>query len=249
MQALSRAKLKLFNSLKIKKYRYKHQLFVVEGIKMVREVLNSDLVIETIVFKEGLENRLELSLEGRDAFVTDEKSFGMMSDLQTQEGVLAIVQMPLNNTFETNILSGPAFILDGIQDPGNLGAIMRISDWFGMKYLICGNGTVDIYNPKSVRSSMGALLRVKVLVLDDLNEWVGQNADTVWIADLTGASLNEIDIKDRKYILIGNESKGVNSDIRQIEGIQNVKIPGIGGSESLNAAVAAGILAWEMVKQ
>ena len=244
MQALSRAKLKLFTSLKIKKYRYKHQLFVVEGIKMVREVLNSDLDTVALVFREGMEDRWDLPPEEPEIYLADEKSFSAISDLQSPEGVLAIVQMPSNAS--PNEITGPAFILDGIQDPGNLGAIMRIADWFGMKYLICGNGTVDLYNPKSVRSSMGALLRVKVVVHDHLNEWVRQHAAQIWIAHTGGISITELDLKSRNFLLIGNEANGVDSNIREMENICEVSIPGTGGAESLNAAVAAGILAWEM---
>ena len=251
MQALSKAKLRLFAGLQLKKIRYEEGLFVAEGLKMCREALQSAYPIEAVVLAKGTELPADCPVPAALLFEATADDFKRISTQVSPEGILTVLRMPGKpfvhlQAKPNDVPIGPAFVLAAIQDPGNLGTILRTSDWFGMPSLICGPGTVDPFNPKVLRSSMGSLFRTQLYFMDDLEEWLRRNADQVWCADMEGESLETVNLSERPYILLGNEALGVPAEIGGISGIRRVTIPRLGHAESLNAATAASIFAWNM---
>ena len=222
-----------------------------EGFKMLSEALDSDYRIHSIVLREDVSLPASINAPQDLCMVASKADFQKISAQVNPEGVLIVLHFP-NDDFFAQVelpetpLQGPAFVLAGIQDPGNLGTIIRTADWFGMKTLICGPGTTDCFNPKVLRSSMGSLFRLKIIYIQELETWLQQNANQVWLADMEGASLAATKISEKPFVLLGNEAGGVSTSIRNIQGLEKVTIPKFGAAESLNAATAAAIFAWKM---
>jgi TrmH family RNA methyltransferase len=251
MQALSKAKLRLFAGLQLKKIRYEEGLFVAEGLKMCKEALSSAYEVHAIVIQQGTAIPADMDLPESLCYEASSEDFKRISTQVSPEGFLTVLRFPgpplLNLDATADVVPpGPAFVLAAIQDPGNLGTILRTSDWFGMPSLICGPGTVDPFNPKVLRSSMGSLFRTQLYLVNDLEEWLRIQASQVWCADMQGESLEQVDLPQRPYILLGNEALGISEEFAAITGLRRVTIPRIGQAESLNAATAASILAWNM---
>lgn len=242
MESLSKAKLKLFSALQHKKYRQQHGLFLVEGKKMVAEALHSDYPVETVVVRENV-GELENLVQNKEinAFSLSEVDFGKLSSVKNPEGVLAVVQMP--ETPKVFPPPGKAILLYNLQDPGNLGTIIRTAAWFGIRNIICSSDTVDVFNPKTLRATMGAVFSTQVHYLNDFEEMLHAHAEKVLVADLSGTPVSGALPQGRDWILIGNEANGLPENILSIPGLEAIRIPG-GGTESLNAAVSAGILAF-----
>jgi RNA methyltransferase, TrmH family len=251
MQPLSKAKLRLFAALQLKKIRYEERLFIAEGLKMLQEALRSDYEIEAIVLQSGKTLPSDLQAPAHLLLVASSEDFKRLTTQVSPEGVVTVLRIPqaplcqLGNPVD-HLPPGPAFILAAIQDPGNLGTILRTAEWFGMPSIICGPGTVDPFNPKVLRSSMGSLFRTRLYLLDDLEAWLQLHAHLVICADMDGVPLSAAAIQDRPYMLLGNESLGVPASIAKMPGITKVTIPRFGQAESLNAATAAAVLAWEL---
>lgn len=255
MKLLSKAKVKLFASLSSKKNRYKHRMFPVEGRKMYQEACLSGWPIAAVIVRESLVDSPEIltSLPAdTPCYYTDEATFQALSQLVTPEGVLTIVHFPRQDFTEIPsefLPAGPGFLLDSIQDPGNLGTIMRIADWFGFAHVLCSKGTVDFLNAKTLRSSMGAVFRVKVAYIDNWeNLFMQSSGQSIWVADMDGENLTAAALGAQDYILLGNEANGVSDSLVESSGLKRVHIPGAGGAESLNVSVAGGILAWELAR-
>lgn len=261
MSPLSKIKHKLYASLSHKKYRQEHRLLIVEGIKMVREALNAEWKVESVIVEEG-----------KAAFIPDDiiqhtnvpvlgcenSAFKQLSSQINPEGVLAVVHFPENQPgfgemlpeLSSEILrESPGFILDNIQDPGNVGTILRIADWFGMKTVICTEGTADILNPKTLRSSMGAVFRVKVIYVQSVFPGILHSPAPVVVADMEGEDLAEIAVTGREWVVLGNEANGVHPEISALSSISKVHISGGGKAESLNVGVAAGIFAYKVCQK
>ncbi|MBL7827303.1 MAG: RNA methyltransferase [Saprospiraceae bacterium] len=244
---LSLNQIKLINSLSVKKYRREHGLFVVEGEKMVEELLRQSRLQVSMVFgiKGWLDNHQHVlqQLPGKWQEVT-ESELKKISTLTTPNQVLATVELPASAPEYSLAADALCFYLDGLQDPGNLGAILRIADWFGMPAVFCSPDCVDVYNPKVVQASMGAICRVQSweVNLSDLME--NQTGLTISGAVLNGSNVFEAELPSKGLLVIGNEGKGISPNIERLL-TQRLTIPKHpdGGAESLNAAVAAGILA------
>lgn len=218
---------------------------------MLSEAVLSDYRIHSIVFRAGVVVPVEMDLPLDICYEASPIDFQKISSHVSPEGILVVLHFPENDRFAQVELpdfevKGPAFILAGIQDPGNLGTIMRTSDWFGMPTLICGPGTADCFNPKVLRSSMGSLFRIQIIYISELEEWLATHAHDVWCADMDGLPLDQVDIPTKPFVLLGNEAAGVSEAIRRIPALQKVTIPRFGKSESLNAASAAAVFAWNM---
>ena len=142
---------------------------------------------------------------------------------------------------EWNQSDGPILMLDTIQDPGNLGTIIRTADWFGFKHILCSPGTADCFNPKVIQSTMGSIFRVNIRYADLFKTIEEHPQIPVWITSLEGNDIRQLKPVDNVFLVVGNESKGVHPDIEK-KADQKVFIPGLGNAESLNAAVAAGIM-------
>lgn len=247
MPALSKTKVKLFSSLHFKKFRLKEGRFLVEGRKMVAEALASDWEVENVVVNEGYEGEIDIAEE--QLLVAAPADFKRISQQTSPEGVLAVLRMNPAFYARTDSLAkvptGPTFLLDDLRDPGNLGTILRICDWFGFRSVICSGGTVDVLNAKVLRSSMGSVFRVPVTYVLDFEGFVRTHAPHISVADMDGADIADVRLSARPMLLLGNEANGVSPALRGIPELQPVAIAGQGGAESLNAAVAAGILAWK----
>ena len=248
MQALSKAKLRLFRSLKSKKKRYEESLFVAEGEKLTFEAFKSAFSVQGLVVREDVIDKYQPRISPLSVPVWKASSidFSQISSLDNPEGIMAIVSLPKVSQF-TQIPPGPGIILGGIQDPGNAGTILRIAGWFGLKRVLYTPGTVDLYNPKTLRASMGAVFHVPTamisLEVEAWNAYISQ----LWLADMEGIPVRDAQFTGEDYLLLGNEAHGIDSRFAQIPGIRKVHIPGSGLAESLNVSVAAGILAYEMM--
>ncbi|MEL6675835.1 MAG: RNA methyltransferase [Bacteroidota bacterium] len=252
MLRLSKAKLKLFTALSQKKYRYEQQRFVIEGVKMVEEAISSNFLVEAIIVEDTKTSLLEAKAIPSDIslFSLPLAEFRQLSKLQHPEGICAIVAFPQADFLTAKPLShlpeGKGFLLDGLQDPGNVGTILRTLDWFGASWIVCGPGTVDILNPKCLRASMGAIFRVHIQTLTDWASLHPTEMERIYLADMQGVDLREVNFSQDACILMGNEAKGVSSFWRAQPATHKIHIPGGGEAESLNAGIAAGILAWKL---
>lgn len=234
---LTKASIKYVQSLRIKKFRQKYHHFVVEGSKAVTEVLNSDWPVKQVYHTSDfappeLRNVLSTTVSN--------KELERLSHHQAPQKALAVVeqkQFELPNPQALNRQLSLA--LDGVQDPGNLGTLIRICDWFGVEHLFCSKETADLFNPKVIASTMGSFLRVKVhyVELKDLLDKV----DHVYLAAMDGASIHRMSSGTKGVLVMGQEGSGLSEELMHSD-FQRISIPGKGKAESLNVAVAAGII-------
>ncbi len=174
--------------------------------------------------------------------------FGKISSLKTPQDVVAQIKIPEWPVLKQNDLKGRfSLVLDGVQDPGNMGTIIRIADWFGIVHIICSEDTVDIYNPKVVQASMGSLARVKVHYTD-LSEFFGQIKLPIYGALLDGESIYDTDFGTEGLLLMGNEGNGIRPEIQKLA-TKAVTIPRIGKAESLNVAIATALFCSESARK
>ncbi len=250
---LSSTKIKLIRSLEHKKYRYQHRLFVVEGDKTVREILSSSLIVKCVLAKvgwlESLSGNLLTGIE--DVFEVNDQELSQISFLKTPNQAVVLVQIPDDSLDMVGLISGLSLYLDRIQDPGNLGTIIRIADWFGIRQVLCGDGCADPYNPKTVQSTMGALIRVKTHSVDAAffeRLEVAYPGFPVYGTFLDGENIYRQQLSSQGIIVMGNESKGISGDIASHI---NKRLlipsypPGEPTSDSLNVATAAAIVCAE----
>jgi RNA methyltransferase, TrmH family len=240
---LSINKIKWIRSLHDKKSRDSEGLYLIEGEKMVEEALSTrPELVHTLIELNGV-RQPDLAFQGAYYSCT-EKQLNQVSTLKTPNKLLAVVRKPLDQTVD---LSGLVLALDGIQDPGNLGTIMRIADWFGIRQIICSNDTVDCYNPKVVQSSMGAVLRVSINY-SDLEEVLSNYTGKIYGAFLEGNSIYKEQLNQTGIIVLGNEGNGIRKEVSQFI-TDKIHIPSFGGAESLNVSVAAGIIVSEFKRK
>lgn len=238
---ISKNQIKLIRSLKLKKYRQKYNKFICEGAKIIGELLSfrPELLDRLYMTPSGLE---KLSVDPGDVVeVIDEKTLGQMSQLSNNTDGLALVDMPSSSIPEMMPFQ---FYLDGVRDPGNLGTIIRICDWFGIKGLWLSPDCVDVHNPKTVQSTMGSLFRVDIAIIP-LERIIEKFQPEVMGADMKGDNyLNVTFAPSRPTLMVlGNEAQGISDDVREHLS-STCAIPRIGEhAESLNVAVSAGILA------
>lgn len=232
--SLSKNHLKLITSLSQKKYRHKYKLFIVEGIKVVQEFLNSSYELEILFSTESSFSYLDSFIE------VSEQELKKISSLKTPNKVIALFKIPVQKNSSS---SGLIVALDAINDPGNLGTIIRLCDWFGIDQLLCSKETVDCYNTKVVQSSMGSLTRVAISYVD-LKEYLTSVSIPVFITDMDGDNIYEMKPPTSAVLVMGNEANGISNSIKQIVSTK-ISIPRYGNSqltESLNVATATAIL-------
>lgn len=234
--SLSKNNIKLITSLQQKKYRQKHQLFVAEGVKVVKELLASSLEVEQLYTTE----ESFISPKNVEVTLISENELKKISTLKTPNKVLGLFKIPKEE--EVN-KSNFMVALDGINDPGNLGTIIRLCDWFGVSELVCSKNTVDCYNQKVVQSTMGSLTRVHVSYVD-LSEFLKNTSLPIYTADMHGDNVYTTSLPQKAILVMGNEANGISSEIAEI--VKNsVTIPRFGDlqqTESLNVATATAIL-------
>ena len=248
---LSKAKIQMIRSLEHKKYRTQHGLFVLEGDKAVREALDSTLTVEYLLAKPvWLEQ--QPCLRADHIIEISDKELSQVSFQKTPNQAMALVRIPSYPLNMAELTDGLSLYLDRVQDPGNVGTIIRLADWFGIRHVLCGHGCADPFCPKTVQSTMGAVIRVKTHQTD-----VGffrqlktlQPNFPIFGAFLDGKNLYNTPLSTKAVIVMGNESKGISSAVAQYVN-QRLLIPsyppaGEPTSESLNVATAAAIICAE----
>lgn len=233
---LSKNEVKDIQSLTHKKFRDALNLFIAEGPKIVRELLQS----APGKIKKLYATEEWIASEGRDFAGVEvtrvtPAELERISQLQTPNSVLALTERFTAVPPEAYSF---ALYLDAIQDPGNMGTIIRIADWFHVATIVCSSGCADVHNPKVVQASMGSILRVNVYYDD---AWLARQKKTIYAAALNGTALPEIQKTEEGILIIGNESKGIGAATLALAN-KKIMIPRRGGAESLNAAVATGII-------
>jgi TrmH family RNA methyltransferase len=240
---ISKAQIKYIHSLRNKKYRQKFSQFTAEGTKVVTELLNEGIVKVSAVYAvrswlEGEQGSVQRLFPCPVTEITEDE-LAQLSSLSTPHEVLAVCHMP--EYPERITLNGAVTLaLEAVRDPGNLGTIIRIADWFGIGQVICSPDCADAYNPKTVQATMGSIAHVKVME-GELLPLLQQAPVPVYAATLQGREWAALQKISEGVLLIGNESQGLSPALRQTATCE-VTIPRLGKAESLNAAVAAGIL-------
>ena len=247
--------IKHIRKLKEKKYRDEYNEYVVEGVKLIKEAIAEKANIKTIVAcddcvkNEEIDPKVMYEIAKYNLLYAEEKVFNSISDVQNHQGLLAVMSKAEKEKIDYT--EDIIVVLDDIQDPGNLGTILRTIDSAGLKQIIVSKRSGDVYNPKVVRSTMGAILRVNVIesenLVETLKELKKHKYEVVATSLETNKSIYDIDYK-KKVIVIGNEANGVSKEVLDLAD-KKVKIPMLGKTESLNAAVATGIVTYEYVRQ
>lgn len=238
---LTKAQIKHLQDLKLKKYRQNYDEFIIEGEKLTTESLlgNADLRL-IVATREWIQTNSSILPSTIPVEIATEKDLQKISSLVTAPPVIALVGK-MNYTISSISPNGKWIIaLDGINDPGNLGTIIRTADWFGIDTIVCSLDCVDCYNPKVVQSTMGSLFRVKV-IYTDLLDFLSKNSQNAYAAVLSGENLNNLTFNSEGVLVIGSESHGI-SDVVLQKCSKKLTIPQFGQAESLNAGVATGII-------
>nr|WP_298989394.1 RNA methyltransferase [uncultured Polaribacter sp.] len=232
--SISKNQLKLITSLSQKKYRQKHKLFVAEGVKVVNELLNSSFELDQLFATEDFDT------QNKNCQIISNEELRKISSLKTPNKVLGIFKIPAEKEISNK---GLILVLDDINDPGNLGTIIRLCDWFGVTTLVCSNETVDCYNQKVVQSSMGSLTRLAIKYLN-LKEYLSNTELPTFIADMDGENVYKKELPKEAVLIMGNEANGVSDEIKSLIK-HKISIPRFGNlqeTESLNVATATAIL-------
>jgi len=235
---LSKNQLKLITSLSQKKYRSKHGLFIAEGMKVVKELLTSSIELFSLYATEEIDE-----FEDCEVQIISDRELKRISNLKTPNKVLGIFKIPDQRAY---VDAGLVLVLDSIQDPGNLGTIIRLCDWFGIEQLVCSNETVDCYNAKVVQSTMGSLTRVHI-IYTDLTPILKNTTRPIYGALLDGENIYQSQLAKDAILIIGNESNGISNEVMKCV-TNKITIPRFGKlqqTESLNAATATAIIVSE----
>lgn len=234
---VTKNQIKFVQSLHRKKYRQKYSQFMVEGEKSIDELIHSTYEIDSIFASSDWIDR-HASLIGQvDLYESSATDLERMSFFKSASPVIAVVNHPNNHTSET---SPWELVLDDIKDPGNLGTILRIADWYGITSVICSEETVDVYNPKTIASTMGSFTRVKIQYTD-IHEYLTKAHKTCYFTLMSGQPVYDISKKAEGIIVIGSEANGISDKLLTISH-EAITIPRTGEAESLNAAVATAII-------
>ena len=214
-----------------------------EGLKAIKEFLNSNYTLNAIYAVTDIIPNLPKLIDKQKIFEITHQELEKISALQTPQGILAIFKIPEFESFEAAETTDLTLVLDGIQDPGNLGTIIRTADWFGFKNIICSENTVDIYNPKVVQATMGSLARIKI-VYHPLLGLLKNNPLPKYGALLNGENVFSIDWPKQGFLIFGSEGNGISDEILPLI-THPVTIPGYGNTESLNVAISTAIFCAE----
>ena len=238
---VTKSELKYIQSLSDKKVRLETGCFIAEGVKLVGEMIAAGYPLKAVYAIDSWESPDDtLEVTRIEAFELEK-----MSMLQTPNQVLAVAMMPQKK--ETLNLAGPlTIVLDGIQDPGNMGTIIRTADWFGITQIVASEDTVDVYNPKVIGATMGSFMRVSV-TYKNLADWMPTVKLPVYGALLEGENVFTTKAPNGGLLVIGSEGKGIRENILDLI-THPVTIPKIGDAESLNAGIAAGIIVAQLTR-
>ncbi|WP_248723784.1 RNA methyltransferase [Seonamhaeicola sp. ML3] len=231
---LSKSQVKLITSLKQKKYRLLHGLFVVEGVKTIQELLQSKLKLYSLYTTESF------NIDAKKENLISESELKRISFLKTPNKALAVFRIPDAQPInDSNLI----LALDELQDPGNLGTIIRLCDWFGIRDLVCSKATVDCYNPKVIQATMGSISRVNISYVD-LSDYLKKTKLPIFGAFMDGDSVYKSSLPEKGILVMGNEGNGISHEIKSLTN-ERISIPRFGNiqaTESLNVAMATAIL-------
>jgi RNA methyltransferase, TrmH family len=255
---INKQQIKFIRSLQQKKYRDEYKMFIVEGLKSVNEAIETSPQLVKAVYvacdKKEMINIKPIPNHCSCSEVVKEE-FQKLSSLKAPQGILALINQPVIKFPEYNTLKDLILVLDRISDPGNLGTIIRLADWFGIEHIICSNDTVDCYNPKVVQASMGCILRVKIHYTDlpVFIKGLKTTTDlTVYSTSLIGENIYQTRLSQPAIIIFGNESNGVSDELTKLTDT-NLLIPnnarGAETAESLNVSIASAIVCAEFRRQ
>ena len=234
---ISKNQLKLIRALGQKKYRKQYNQYLVQGEKNVLELLNSGLSIAHIFATPAFITAHQTALAAHQVIEADEDSLTKASTLVSNNAAIAVVDMPSQQALPT---SGLILALDGVSDPGNLGTIIRVADWYGIKHIVTSTDSADAYNPKTISATMGSFARVSV-TQTDLTSYLPSLNLPVYGAFLEGENIHKTALKQDAVLLMGSESHGIRADCGSLV-TDKITIPAYGQAESLNVAMATGII-------
>ncbi|MDB4061698.1 RNA methyltransferase [Vicingaceae bacterium] len=240
MMSLTKREEKIIVSLHQKKFRNAEGLFIVEGVKMVEEAITSDFKVKYVVAS------IEFNSEQVELKHCDSRTMQRISAFKTAPGVMAVVEIPTESVrFDSPI----TLMAENVQDPGNLGTIIRTADALGVKSMVCSLDCVDHFSPKVVQATMGSIFRMNVVV-QDLFQYVGElpSSTPIYAAHLKGENLYQTKITSPCVLVVGNESKGMSGELTA-KVTQLLKIPMVGKAESLNVSIATAIILGEFSRQ
>lgn len=240
--SIQNEQVKNWRKLHKQKNRMKMKQFLIEGFHLIEEAFQSGWEVETVIVQEGVNPPDWMSEDG--ITLVDERVFNEITQTETPQGIAAIVNMQdLPVKTDTYIL-----LVDAIQDPGNLGTIIRTADAAGFSKIVLGTGTVDVYNDKVIRASQGSIFHISIVQasLDETIARLKQENYTIWASALKNAiNYNEVESEGKAALIVGNEGAGISDEVLQLAD-KIVKIPIYGKAESLNVSIAAGILMYKM---
>lgn len=248
--------IKHIRKLKDKKYRDESNEYVVEGVKLVEEAVKENAKIKQIIVCEDTTRTYEipthimLEIARYECISVSDKIFNIITQVTNPQGIMAIIEKNAQDA-QIDYSQDIIVVLDDVQDPGNLGTILRTVDSIGLNQIIVSKGTADAFNSKVVRSTMGAIFRIKIIEVENLAQAIKEMRKhhfKLMVTSLqTKNSIYDIDF-NKKIIVIGNEANGVSKEIQDMAD-EKAKIPMLGRTESLNASVAAGVVMYEYVRQ
>ncbi len=251
---LSKSQISFIRSLQQKKQRNEHKLFIAEGVKVVEELLQSNFTIQAVyytgVLPENIQQLAAKVLKNDQISEVSSTDMERISAFNTASAVLLLVEIPQENDlayFYTNF-DELVLVIDEVKDPGNLGTIIRLADWFGIKNLVCSPNTVDLYNPKTIQATMGSIGRVNV-VYTELETLLSKKQANVPVygALLEGDNVYKQELHPKGYLLMGSESHGI-SPVLWGYITKAIHIPAVGKAESLNVALATAIICSEFMR-
>ncbi|MEL0649352.1 RNA methyltransferase [Pseudoalteromonas sp. S3178] len=234
---ISKNQLKLIRQLGQKKYRKQYNQYLVQGEKNVLELLNSPLKAVDIFATQAFINTYQSQYPHAQLTEAQEEQLTKASTLVSNNAAIAIVNMPIAALPKSN---GLILALDGVSDPGNLGTIIRVADWYGIKHIVTSTDSADAYNPKTISATMGSFVRVSVSQVE-LPEYLQTLNLPIYGAFLDGQSVHKTQFSGEGVLLMGSESHGIREECAKLVS-NKITIPAFGGAESLNVAMATGII-------
>lgn len=251
---ISKSTIKYIHSLSIKKYRGIHGKFIAEGPKIVSELLESNLkILDLFALQDWVESNANLYTNVNSVTIISEDELQKISTLNTSNQVLAIVEIPEREFNSAFARESMVIVLDDIRDPGNLGTIIRVADWFGINHIVCSENCVDAYNPKTIQASMGSICRVNIYYENVIGMLQSASKDVaIYGAFLEGKPIYKVTFAQNGFLAIGNEANGISPEIEKLVS-NKIYIPSGGKAgnhaESLNASIATAIICSEMNRQ
>jgi len=240
---LSKNQIKLITSLQQKKFRQIHKLFIAEGVKVIQELLQSNFVLEHLYVTGNIFD--DITSEKKTKI--SEADLNRISCLSTPNNCLAIFEIPNQKPRKDQ---GLVIVLDDVRDPGNLGTIIRLCDWYGIEQLVCSEQTVDVYNPKVVQATMGSISRVSVSYID-LEKYLKRSKTTIFGTFMDGKNVYKEELPQEGILILGNEANGISEKLEKLV-TDRLSIPRFGNlqqTESLNVATATAIFLSEFKRK